>query len=133
MKKILSSIILIMTAMLLCCGCGSKETEPEYPENYAFEQQNIKPVSVYRAVETVGKRDNNRKYNDSQCIKYIDGSIGAISSSNSYDEPSKGFIVTYSFTNNTNSSTYMMIETGSLEGYQNGVQLPSEEYGKYNE
>lgn len=136
MKKILSSIILIMTVMLICCGCGSEETsEPasDYPENYAFEEQDIKPVSVKRAVTAVSKRDNNRQYNDSQCIKYIDGSIGAISSSNSYEEPSKGFIVTYSFTNKTNSSTYMMIEAGRLEGYQNGVKLPSEEYGKYTE
>ncbi|MGN1106189.1 MAG: DUF5067 domain-containing protein, partial [Huintestinicola sp.] len=49
------------------------------------------------------------------------------------ENSSTGFVVKYSFTNKKDSTKEMTFVSGRLEGYQNGVQLPSEGYGKYTE
>lgn len=149
MKKILSSVVLILTAMLLCCGCESEDEKRgreaamaaarlvdearannENAENYADE-----PVETEIEVTVVPKRDNNKVYDDSQCIKINDCYIGTITGYTvyNYDMTSSGFIVDYSFTNTTDSTSKCRSVAGELKGYQNGIELDSVQYGEYND
>lgn len=128
-RKGLLSAVAVMAAAVMLGGCGNEAAEKAVPDNYAYEPITVEPLRMGRTVKTVAK------FNDGT-IRFKEAYIGTMSGYNSYGnyvEDSTGFVVNYSFNNTSGASACMMELAGELRAYQNGIELPYETYGDYNE
>ena len=128
-RKGLLSVVAVMAAAVMLGGCGNEAAEKAVPDNYAYEPITVEPLRMGRTVKTVAK------FNDGT-IRFKEAYIGTMSGYNSYGnyvEDSTGFVVNYSFNNTSGASACMMELAGELRAYQNGIELPYETYGDYNE
>lgn len=134
LKRLTALAAAVITAAMMLGGCGDGESgilaENTVPANYAPESITPEPLRISRVVKTVGKYNSgNIKFKEA----YIGTMIGYVPAGYYDDSGSSGFVVNYSFINDSGMSDYMADLAGELNAYQNGIQLPSQMYGNYNE
>lgn len=117
MRKVLSSIILIMTAMVLFCGCGNnntEENEKKEDSNYCTEMSAVKPISV--RTDVISMKDINPSNIDKS---------GAVKLKEARLTNDSTLLVTYTFNNKESysRSLYGLLDCGSLSAYQEGVEI----------
>ncbi|MCI7767263.1 MAG: DUF5067 domain-containing protein [Oscillospiraceae bacterium] len=120
MKKILSSILLLMTAVLLCSGCSGEST----PKNYYNDSVYITPINTRYDVISIKERAASHK-----------DKTGTLKVKEAYLSDTFFLYVTYIFTNNESSATSMgsTISYSALNAFQNGIQLDSSTVSDENE
>lgn len=133
-KRLTALAAAAITAAMMLGGCGDvgnvNSEENTVPANYAPESITPEPLKISRVVKTVAKYNSgNIKFKEA----YIGTLMGYVPGGYYDDSGSSGFVVNYSFVNNSGMSAYMEELAGELNAYQNGIQLPSQIYGNYNE
>ena len=113
MKKILSSIILIMTVMLLCCGCS----------NYNDQQVNVTGLSAVTGV--ISMKDVKPSETDKS---------GVFTIKSAEFKGDFGLLITYQFNNKASYSQSFgeLLGWGGVDAYQEGVELEGSVIGDIN-
>ena len=117
MKKFLSSIVMLITAMLLCCGCSEKKPE------YYTESVSIQPITV--KADVVSMKDI-----DASNIKKGVFSIKEAELTNS-----ETLLVTYEFKNSASYARAFsdVLVLGDIKAYQEGVEIRGSKVGDIDE
>lgn len=119
MKKILSSVVLLITAAVLCCGCSggseNKTAQSDADKNYFAE--NVKTTPIVTKLDVVSMKDvNPSEIAKTDVFKVKSAEV-------TYDQ--QYLIVTYSFHNTADyeRSFNDVLIGGSVTAYQQGVQI----------
>lgn len=113
MKKLLSSIVLIITAMVLCCGCSEDTAQDAADRNYSVENVSVIPITTKPAVVSM---------KDVDASKIAKTNVFKVKSAEITGDT---LLVTYKYYNDASyeRSFNDVLIGGSITAYQQGVEI----------